>query len=451
LEHDSNIIWMREALLVLAAMLFSTLLWFAMGPAWAAGAGSSCAILLIWRQLANAVALRRWLRNPQQTFPDGSGVWEGAFGELYRLVKSLRREQERLSAAMTRFRSAGTAMPDAVVILDVSNHIEWCNPMAERFLGIDVGKDAGQPILNLVRAPDFAEYLQHGSFGEPLILRTMRGDELTLSIQVIPYGQDEKLLFCRDITQAERLDTMRRDFVANVSHELKTPLTVVNGFLETLLDAKVKFTESREREVFGLMQQQTDRMLRLVEDLLTLSALESSPGLSGETEIDIGAMLHSLLEDGRALSAGRHRLLLETGPRTVVLGSDSELRSAFGNLVANAVHYTPRGGEIRLSWDIRESGDGEFAVSDSGVGIEASHIPRLTERFYRVDQSRSRGTGGTGLGLAIVKHVLTRHQATLEIDSEPGHGSRFVAILPARRMRVLKPSDQPAELKLAQS
>ncbi len=323
--------------------------------------------------------------------------------------------------------------------------------MAERFLGIDGGKDAGQPIINLVRAPDFAAYVQQGVYGEPLELKLARSEELILSLRVIPYGQDQKLLLCRDVTQASRLETMRRDFVANVSHELKTPLTVVNGFLETLVDGRIKFTESRSREVFGTMQHQTDRMLRLVEDLLTLSTLESSAGLSVEVEIDVGALLQGLLDEGAALSGGRHRFLVECDAPAVIVGSDAELRSAFGNLVANAIHYTPPGGEVRLSWCIRDSGDGEFTVADTGVGIEPRHIPRLTERFYRIDHSRSRETGGTGLGLAIVKHVLTRHQATLEILSEPGRGSRFSAIIPGRRLKSAVTRSQPRVLKVALS
>lgn len=438
-------------MMVLGAVAVSALLWFLLEPHWGATAGLMFSLLLLWRHTASASALLKWLRNPAQAVPDGTGTWEHVFTELHRRVKTQRLEHERLTAELTRFRSAGTALPDAVVILDAENRIEWCNPMAERFLGIDAGKDAGQPIINLVRAPDFAAYLQQRAYGEPLDLKVSRAEELILSLRVIPYGQDQKLLLCRDVTQASRLEAMRRDFVANVSHELKTPLTVVNGFLETLVDAKIRFTESRSREVFGMMQRQTDRMLRLVEDLLTLSALESGAGLSAETEIDVGALLKSLHDEGAALSEGRHHLLVDCGSPAFILGSDAELRSAFGNLVANAVHYTRQGGEIRLSWRIRESGEGEFSVVDTGIGIDPRHIPRLTERFYRIDQSRSRETGGTGLGLAIVKHVLTRHQATLEISSVPGRGSRFSAIIPPRRVNAGSTRNQSTVLKWAQS
>jgi two-component system phosphate regulon sensor histidine kinase PhoR len=403
------------------------------------------------RQVRNASALLTWIRQPSNAVPEGTGIWEDIFAELHRLEKSRRAEQERLTAALVRFQSAGTAMPDAVVILDAGNRIDWCNPMAERFFGIDSSRDAGQPVINLVRAPDFAGYLQQDAFNEPLVIRLTRGEELMLSIRVIPYGQDQKLLLCRDITQASRLETMRRDFVANVSHELKTPLTVVSGFLETLADGEVRLPESRTREVFTLMEQQTQRMLQLIEDLLTLSALESSPGLANDSPVDVCALLQSLLDEGLALSAGRHEISLEAQAGLMVSGSATELRSAFGNLMANAVRYTPGGGIVRMTWRLRASGEAEFAVEDSGVGFEARHIPRLTERFYRIDQGRSRETGGTGLGLAIVKHVLTRHQAQLEIASEPGRGSRFGAVFPVRRVSVSSGSSQVTTSKLARS
>jgi len=436
---------------VFLALLASAAVWYFFGPRWGASAGFVFALLLLRPHLANAEGLLRWLRDPTQPVPDGSGIWEDIFAELHRLAKAQRLEHAQLTTALARFRSAGTAMPDAVVILDAEDHIEWCNPMAEQFLGIDAVKDAGQVIINLVRVPDFATYLRQGTHGDPLVIRLVREEELTLSLRVIAYGQDQKLLLCHDVTQASRLETMRRDFVANVSHELKTPLTVVSGFLETLVDTKIKFTEARSREIFSLMQQQTSRMLRLVEDLLTLSALESSPGLSDESEIDVATLLNSLLVEGLALSAGRHKLSVNVSDTALLAGSEPELRSAFGNLVANAVHYTQAGGDVRLAWRIRETGEGEFSVTDTGVGFEAQHIPRLTERFYRIDQSRSRETGGTGLGLAIVKHVLTRHQSALEISSEPGRGSRFAAVIPARRIRPAGVQSRLSMQKLARS
>jgi two-component system phosphate regulon sensor histidine kinase PhoR len=322
-----------------------------------------------------------------------------------------------------------------VVVLDADDRIAWCNATAERYLGIDQRKDAGQPLLNLVRAPAFVEYVRGGDFGDPLIVRLTRDDELVLSVRFVPYGQDEKLLLARDVTHAEKLDTMRRDFVANVSHELKTPLTVVHGFVETLVDGHVDIASPRGRQVLDLMGAQTQRMLHLIDDLLTLSALEASSEPAEEAPIDVQALLTSVHDDAVALSAGRHVIDLRIADPATVFGSEKELRSAFANLVSNAIRYTPKGGRITLAWNRRDDGLAAFTVEDTGIGIEAAHIPRITERFYRVDTSRSRDTGGTGLGLAIVKHVLTRHQATLEVRSEVGRGSRFSAVLPARRVR----------------
>jgi len=255
------------------------------------------------------------------------------------------------------------------------------------------------------------------------------GSDGLLTLQLIPYGESQKLLLARDITQAERLETMRRDFVANVSHELRTPLTVLVGFLETVRE--LKLDPQRTRDYLGMMQEQAARMHRIIEDLLTLSVLESAPPLAGE-RVRVKPLLERLRSDAQALSAGRHVISLQAAPEVDILGSEAELSSAFGNLVTNAVRYTPQGGEIRLVW--RDGPDGaSFAVEDTGIGVAPEHIPRLTERFYRVDRGRSRETGGTGLGLAIVKHAVARHQASLDVDSKQGSGSRFAIRFPASR------------------
>jgi two-component system phosphate regulon sensor histidine kinase PhoR len=428
-------VWMRSALLVGAIGLLAILVGLIVGEAW--GFGFLCAGLavLLAHHLGGLHALLVWLRDPQDAnVPTGSGAWEEAFNALYRLQRGTTQRQHRLTGQLARFRSAAQAMPDGVVVLDAEDRIVWCNGMAEHYLGIEQRKDAGQPLLNLVRAPAFVDYVRGGEFTEPLTVRLTRDADLVLSVRFVPYGQEEKLLLVRDVTQAEKLDTMRRDFVANVSHELKTPLTVVSGFVETLMDGHVDITSPRGRQVLDLMRAQSDRMLHLIDDLLTLSALESSSEPSGEANIDVAALLASVHEDALALSGGRHVLSMRVSDPATVYGSENELRSAFANLVSNAIRYTPKGGRIELSWS-RRDGQGVFAVEDTGIGIEAAHIPRITERFYRVDTSRSRDTGGTGLGLAIVKHVLTRHQATLEVKSEIGKGSRFSALLPARRVR----------------
>ena len=283
-----------------------------------------------------------------------------------------------------------------------------------------------------MRQTQFTKYLAAQNYAEPLIIKQSRHQGLTLSLQLVPYGDKQKLLLSRDVTRFERIQTMRRDFVANVSHELRTPLTVVGGFLETLSEEGHSDPETR-KWALALMTDQTRRMQSLVEDLLTLSRLEDTENMAREGNVDVSEMLRKLYDEAQSLSAGRHRISLNLDTGTKLLGNTDELRSAFGNLISNAVRYTPAGGDISLNWAIRD-GQGVFSVQDSGMGIEPQHIPRLTERFYRVDHGRSRETGGTGLGLAIVKHVLTCHQARLEIASEPGKGSLFSAWFPSARL-----------------
>jgi two-component system, OmpR family, phosphate regulon sensor histidine kinase PhoR len=283
-----------------------------------------------------------------------------------------------------------------------------------------------------VRQPHFGAYLQQRVAAEPLTLRVTRGDlEQVLSIQAVPYGDNKKLLLCRDVTQLERVETMRRDFVANVSHEIRTPLTVLIGFLETLLDMK-KSDPDMTRRSLQLMSKQATRMQGLVEDLLTLSKLESAHNPLREEQVDVPGMLKAIYQEASNLSSGKHRISLKIGNEEGLLGSSEELRSAFTNLITNALRYTPEGGEIAIGWE-KQDGKAIFSVRDSGIGIDAKDIPRLTERFYRVDRSRSRASGGTGLGLAIVKHVLNRHQAQLQIHSTLGRGSQFSAVFPAAR------------------
>jgi two-component system phosphate regulon sensor histidine kinase PhoR len=332
-----------------------------------------------------------------------------------------------------RWRQAGEALPDGVVILDAQNRIEWCNEGAGRHFGLDLRADPGRPVTNLVRQPEFAAYIEAEDYAHAIPLRSEHGGGLVLSVQVIPYGEAQKLLLSRDITRLEKVETMRRDFVANVSHELKTPVTVLSGFVETLSDESFPMSPAQRGRYLAMMAEQAKRMQRLVEDLLTLSALESSATPAEERPIELLPFVERLADEARALSGGRHRVESEVESDGQLLGSAAELHSALSNLVSNAVRYTPDGGSVRLAWRVVD-GSGVFSVSDSGIGIEARHIPRLTERFYRVDSGRSRETGGTGLGLAIVKHALTRHQAALDVVSEPGRGSTFSAVFPPGRV-----------------
>ncbi len=374
-----------------------------------------------------------WLKNPQPaSIPLGSGVWEDVFASLYQELRRQTTSQTQLSSALERFQRAAGALPDGMVLLNNHDQIEWCNLTAETQLGLSHEQDAGQPIAYLVRQTEFLAYLQGHDYSEPLKLKSARNPEVTLEIQLVPFGDNQKLLLCRDISPLEKLETMRRDFVANVSHELRTPLTVVGGFLETLEDMDAGMPETT-RHYFHLMQEQTSRMRRLVDDLLTLSRLESSPHAIQEAEINVPVMLRMVLTEGQSLSGSHHRLTLEADESLNLTGASEELHSAFANLVTNAIRYTPDGGEIQLSW-YRRGGEAVFSVRDTGIGIEPQHLGRLTERFYRVDSSRSRATGGTGLGLSIVKHILTRHQARLEVESELGKGSVFSVVFPADRI-----------------
>ncbi len=342
--------------------------------------------------------------------------------------------QRDLRQVIERFRNAAQAIPDGVIVLDSRNRIEWANPRAIEQLGLDLQHDIGQPLINLLRVPEFMRYLDSGDFRDSVLIEQPQ-QRRSLSMQIVPFGIEDKLLLCRDVTQLEAISRMRRDFIANVSHELKTPLTVVTGFLETMQDIDL---EPRQRgRYLSLMQEQARNMQRLVNDLLTLSALENDQNPAHDTAFAIVPLLLELCADAKALSRGEHAITLDIGRAASVVGSREELKSAFGNVVSNAVRYTPQGGSIALRWVVDTDGNGVLAVQDSGIGIAAEHIPRLTERFYRVDRSRSRATGGTGLGLAIVKHVLLRHRAELEVESTPGRGSMFSVRLPAELVRPL--------------
>lgn len=375
-----------------------------------------------------------WLNDARlETMPGASGIWDEVFSRLYRMVKQHIQTKQELAAELQHIELATAALPEGVVILNDANRIEWFNTLAKEHFDLDAGHDITQDITYLVRQPEFIDYLHIGDFSEPLLLIPARHDEMTLSIKFIPYGDAKRLMISRDITQFKRIETMRRDFVANVSHELRTPLTVVNGYVENLLDMPDLSHESARRAL-QLMAEQTRRMANLVADLLTLSRLENEQSPVHDEQVDMGALIKEVCLEGESLSNGRHTLRLEITSASNLLGNRDELRSAFGNLLSNAIRYTPDGGGIILRWYERD-GQLVYAVQDSGIGIAPQHIPRLTERFYRVDRSRSRETGGTGLGLAIVKYIAVRHQAKLEVVSEEGKGSTFSLVFPVRRQK----------------
>ncbi len=375
-----------------------------------------------------------------------SGPVAGVWGDITTRVRRMLRDRERQTlesqARLNDFLSALQVSPNGVMLLDGEARIEWCNQTSAAHFGLDLQRDLMQTIGNLVRDPAFASYLASGDFGSSM---TMPGREssptrpVTLSVQIHPYGDGRKLLLSRDITVLEQAEAMRRDFVANVSHEIRTPLTVLAGFVETLQTLHLE--ESERQQYLALMAQQADRMQTLVSDLLTLSKLEGSAPPGTDARVSVPTVMRQLENDARSLSQvlgevdkTDHQFVFDCAFDGFLAGTASELLSAMGNLVSNAVRYTPPGGHIIVS--VRPCADDGlvFSVTDTGPGIAAEHLGRLTERFYRVDRSRSRETGGTGLGLAIVKHVAQRHGANLSIESRLGQGSVFSLVFPSQRV-----------------
>lgn len=378
--------------------------------------------------------LQQWLKSeqPDKPPPDSHGIWGDIFDSLYQLQRRDLRLRGQLQSVIDRVQGSTTALKDAVVMLDSDANLEWWNPAAERLLGLKKPQDSGHPITNLVRHPSFKEYFDSGRHEDPLELSSPVDDRLWLQITITRYGNSEYLMVVRDITRLHQLEQMRKDFVANVSHELRTPLTVIAGYLETLLEHS-EDTSPRWARALQQMNQQAGRMQHQLNDLLLLAKLEATDPPASAKPVNVSALLESIRNDAVALSAEQqHAISLDTDTTLALRGSESELRSAFSNLLFNAVKYSPPGGRIHLRWWQDEYG-AHLAVEDSGIGIEPKHLPRLTERFYRVDSSRASSTGGTGLGLAIVKHVLLRHQGRLDIDSTPGKGSTFTCSFPHSR------------------
>jgi two-component system, OmpR family, phosphate regulon sensor histidine kinase PhoR len=397
-----------------------------------AGGCTGVALVVLVDSL-RAHRLMRWLRGAQEgEAPRDTGFW----GEIgYRVERSVRlreRSVEKERERLEQFLSAIEASPNGVLLLDARGQVDWFNSVAADHFALDPVRDRRQRLTNLVRSPAFVAYLQLGQFEEPVKFTSPRGDA-TLSVLVRRYGEGMKLVLTQDVTERERSEAMRRDFVANVSHEIRTPLTVLAGFVETMM--ALPLGESERKRILQLMQQQTERMQSLVADLLTLAQLEGSPRPAPDRWAFVEALMAQVEADARALSGQRHTLSFSVESAAQLAGHPDEIASALANLVTNAIRYTPEGGFIDVSWRVRADGSGQFEVSDTGIGIEREHLPRLTERFYRVDGSRSRETGGTGLGLSIVKHVVQRHGGELDIQSEPGKGSRFRLVFPPSRVR----------------
>jgi two-component system phosphate regulon sensor histidine kinase PhoR len=384
---------------------------------------------LVWH-LYNLHHLGMWLQGKRTGMPEvADGAWSDIYYHLYRLQQRNRRRKKRLATMVNRFRESTNALPDAAVVLSASGNIENWNKKAAELLNLKSTHDAGQPITNLIRAPEFISYLNRSDYSEPLRMKSPLNEAIHLSLQIVPYGNKQRLLMVRDITRLYRLEQIRKDFIANVSHELRTPLTVISGYLESLQEKQDEWAGENSK-ILNSMMQQTLRMQNIVTDLLLISRLETDEGDHKKQQVDVPAVLEMIVEDAGILSAGRHKIQLKTDRMLCLQANYEEVVSVFSNLIYNAVKYTPAGGEINIHWYADERG-AWFEVEDNGPGIAPEHIPRLTERFYRIDVGRSRETGGTGLGLAIVKHVLNRHQGSLEIKSELGKGSIFRCYFPA--------------------
>jgi two-component system phosphate regulon sensor histidine kinase PhoR len=426
--------WVPAALRLSLVLIATGFAWHVFGHIVGLLIGMISLGVLVIVQLYYLFQLAGWLDNPESSkLPDGWGAWTDIFSRLYRMRRDDEKNRTELTEWLARFRQAMSLLPDGVVIMDDVLFLEWCNPAAERHLGLKKDRDRGMRVTNLIRNPDFMEYIILGRYEQPLTL-SLR--ERKLIVHIIPFENRRQILVTHDATENDRIEMVRRDFIANASHELRTPLTVINGFLEIAaaqpnLDTKIRQSHLK------LMIEQGQRMQNLVEDMLALTRLESIDYPVRLERIAMPALLDHILQEARALSAGRHTItLVVDGPD--IKGGIDELRSAFSNLVSNAVRYTPADGNIKLLWRNTDAGP-QFSVQDDGIGIHADHIIRLTERFYRVDKSRSRETQGTGLGLAIVKHVLLRHGATLAIDSQPGKGSTFIVKLP--RSAICEPQE----------
>ncbi|RZT41752.1 phosphate regulon sensor histidine kinase PhoR [Cupriavidus agavae] len=427
-----NVIWARSVAILVSLVAVAAGLYAVSGAITGLLFLSVSLLLLLGYYLFQINRLWRVLDAPAYgEIPSALGLWGEVYYRLHRLVKRWRTQVLAVEQQHTRFIQAIQASPYGVLMLDDADQIEWCNDVAEQHFGLNAKRDVRQRITHLIRRPEFVHYLTRERYDEPLVMRDMGEHKRNItSVQILPYGENRKLVLTQDITKVENTEAMRRDFVANVSHELKTPLTVLTGFLETVRDLPV--SEDDRKRYIELMLVQSMRMQHIVEDLLALAKLESDAQPPCHERVNVAALMAHLVHDAEALSQDRHEIRSEIDPAVIVRGAEGELLSALGNLVSNAVRYTPEGGRIAIRMNFTD-GHAVFSVSDTGLGIAPEHIPRLTERFYRVDRSRSRDTGGTGLGLAIVKHVLSRHHADLRVTSEVGRGSTFRIVFPVDR------------------
>jgi two-component system phosphate regulon sensor histidine kinase PhoR len=424
----------RFILIICVAFIVSFIVLANWGNEWGIAAGIFILSIPLIYSYINLARLGRYIQNDSlENMPLPSGLWEEIFFRLQRLIKNLKQRMGQIEQQHDHFIEAFQASPNGIVMLDENDQIEWCNSIAEHFFGLIFKRDAMQRINFLIRRPEFIHYLNRRHFDEPLLIERMGPDSsLSLMMQAFPFGQNRHLLLIQNVTDLQKADAMRRDFVANVSHEMRTPITVLMGFLETV--QSLELAKEQRDQYFEMMMSQAQRMKSLVEDLLTLANLEANTQPAVTNVVKSETLMALLRNDAEALSKGKHQFSFEIDSTQNILGDEREILSAFSNLVSNAIRYTPDGGKINVKWSVNHQGQGEFAVSDTGPGIASEHLSRLTERFYRVDRSRSRDTGGTGLGLAIVKHIASRHQTQLMIESTPGKGSTFMLRIPRERL-----------------
>ena len=421
----TSVSWVGEARRITLLLVAAGLIGWLVGKALLFVALTLLALQVYW--LLQLRRIQGWLRSPETEAPEGVGIWGDIFDQIYSIQRRNLEAHTRLQSTVDYLHDSLASMRDGAVMLDKNGAIEWSNKAVETLLGLHYPADKGQGILNLVRAPEFHQYFLDADFSEPLQLQVKSVPQRNLRIDISCFGAGDRLIFVRDVTKIIRLEKMRRDFVGNVSHELRTPLTVISGYLGTMLAAQDTIDE-RFRKPLQQMEQQAQRMESLLKDLLWLSRLENLEFSEKDQLVDIASLLQELAVEIRQTYPTRViELDLETDYK--VRGAHRELYSAVSNLVQNALKYSPESSPVRISWK-REEGAFLLSVIDQGVGIEASHLPRLTERFYRVDDSRSSATGGTGLGLAIVKHIAAGHNAELRIESVVGLGSKFILVFP---------------------
>ena len=425
-------VWRRECLIILLWLALCAVLGLMVGHVLVAVLLGVCAYLGM--QLVYAYQLHRWLLSDRIEPSDGFGVWQEIYTELYRLKQRNRKRKKRLKSIVHEFQASTAALPDGAVVLDSQGRIVWFNDAAGALMALRSPQDLGQRLANLLRHPKVSGYLASATeIGELEIPSPVNEDD-TVLMRLIPYGNNQRLLIARDISEQKRLEHTRRDFVANASHELRTPLTVLRGYLEMMEEeAGDEGALAGWQAPIREMGEQSRRMNRIIESLLKLARLEGEGLQQRQEHVDVPTMINALVDDMRRTPAGAtHEITLEAEAELGLYGRPGELESVFSNLLSNAVRYTPEAGAIRVRW-WREDEAACFSVTDTGPGIEAEHIPRLTERFYRVDPGRKASSGGTGLGLAIVKHCLEHHEGELDIDSTPGEGSTFTCHFPLQR------------------